>query len=249
MAGKRLAHGAPPRHSTVLNPLHTLVNPRGAPVRYAIYLIPPPGHPLTRAAEAWLGRSAFGHPVLGQTAPACASPHSAARYGFHATMRAPFSLASNQDEAALLRAFSGFCRAVPGLPTRLSVRSLSRFVALMSDDNARMRSLALSALMAFEPFRAPIDAAERARRGEDHLDPRGRTLLDRWGYAHTEERFVFHMTLSGMLSEPAITPTIAAANAALGAALAAPVPLAFALFVERARSAPFEAIAFAGRPL
>ncbi|TXN21436.1 DUF1045 domain-containing protein, partial [Methylobacterium sp. WL19] len=41
---------------------------------------------------------------------------------------------------------------------------------------------------------------ERARRRPERLDPRGRALLERWGYPHVFETFRFHMTLTGRLA-------------------------------------------------
>ncbi|MEM7694874.1 MAG: DUF1045 domain-containing protein [Pseudomonadota bacterium] len=213
-------------------------------MRYALYLTPSPHHPLTRAAEAWLGRSAFGHPAGPPTAPTDVT--SAARYGFHATMRAPFQLREGTTRDDLMARYTAFCRAHPGVSTRLSVQTLGSFIALMSDDNASLRALATKALHAFEPLRAPLSAAERTRRGEDWLDPRGKTLLNAWGYPYTEERFHFHMTLSG--PRPAAA-THTAASATFDGLLAQKIPLAFALFAEPMAGAPFDAIAFAGRPL
>ena len=62
-------------------------------MRYAVYLTPPDGSGLLRAAEAWLGRSAYGRPTGPPAAPDAAMASVPARYGFHATMRAPFRLA------------------------------------------------------------------------------------------------------------------------------------------------------------
>ena len=40
---------------------------------------------------------------------------SARRYGFHATLKAPFKLARDQDEASLIAAFDAFCAAHPAV--------------------------------------------------------------------------------------------------------------------------------------
>ena len=69
-------------------------------MRVAIYATPPAGAALTRAAALWLGRDAFvGEATRESDAeidPVVAEP---ARYGFHATMRAPFRIAEGFDLA------------------------------------------------------------------------------------------------------------------------------------------------------
>src|SRR5690606_24575986 len=81
---------------------------RGTNMRYAIYFTPERDHPLTRKAAQWLGRDAFGGETL---PPSSAAPLSAAevafqtaaarRYGFHATLKAPFRLAEGTSESEL----------------------------------------------------------------------------------------------------------------------------------------------------
>jgi hypothetical protein len=54
----------------------------------------------------------------------------------------------------------------------------------------------------FEPLRAPLDPAERARRRPEQLTELQRQYLDRYGYPYVLEEFAFHMTLSGLLDAP-----------------------------------------------
>ena len=62
-------------------------------MRYAIYFTPGETDPLTRAAERWIGRSAFSDAVPAPLdADLAFHTASARRYGFHATMKAPFRL-------------------------------------------------------------------------------------------------------------------------------------------------------------
>ncbi|MYZ48985.1 hypothetical protein E4O86_14815, partial [Rhizobiales bacterium L72] len=84
-------------------------------MRTAIYFVPPPDHPLARAAAGWLGRdvetgAATAQPRLPdlsgeELAALTAEPR---RYGFHATLKAPFRLAEPwrlEDLAEALAAF------------------------------------------------------------------------------------------------------------------------------------------------
>jgi Protein of unknown function (DUF1045) len=49
----------------------------------------------------------------------------------------------------------------------------------------------------FDAFRAPMSAAERARRVASGLSPGQLNHLDRWGYPYLFDEFRFHMTLTG----------------------------------------------------
>lgn len=216
-------------------------------MRYAVYLTPPMGSALADAAAAWLGRSPFAAAAASASgavpqaaAPREAKAHVPARYGFHATLRAPFRLAEGIDEGALLEAFARYAPPATLCP-QLSVARLSRFLAFRSDD-AALGDAAKAAVEAFEPFRAPLTAEDRARRNPDRLDARGLHLLERWGYPHVMERFVFHMTLSGPLGEE-IDAVETAAKAHFGALDGAAHPLVHAIYREREAGGPFEIIA------
>ena len=84
-------------------------------MRYAIYFTPGQDDPLTRVAASWLGRDPFSaaHPTAPDVtglSPAEIAYHtaSARRYGFHATLKAPFHLAENATEAELDDAVARF---------------------------------------------------------------------------------------------------------------------------------------------
>lgn len=212
-------------------------------MRYAIYLTPPPEATLAEAAATWLGRSPFRPGTMTPAAPEEASPHVPARYGFHATLRAPFHLADGVSEADLLATFAAFAAAQPPLRPVLTIATLSRFLAFRSDD-AGLAGSAEASLAAFEPLRAPLSEADRARRDPDTLDERGRELLERWGYPFVMERFVFHMTLSGPLASAADVEAVrTAARAHFGALDGAAHPLVHAVYREDEPGGPFSIIA------
>lgn len=212
-------------------------------MRYAVYLTPPKDSQLAAAAEAWLGRSAFTGAEQPPAAPAEALPHVPARYGFHATMRAPFRLAEDAGEADLVQHFHLYAAAHPPLRVPLEVGRLHNFLALVTPDRGPVAEAECAILHAFEPFRAPLTPEERARRNPDRLDARGRELLDRWGYPHVLERFTFHMTLSGPMDPGHVDTVEAAARDRFGPLLGEPVTLVHALFREDAAGGPFHVIA------
>ena len=72
-------------------------------MRAAIYFAPAPDDPLTAEAARWLGRDPWGAaPRPRGTVPGFseaeidARTRDARRYGFHATLKAPFRLAGNR---------------------------------------------------------------------------------------------------------------------------------------------------------
>ena len=217
--------------------------------RYAIYFAPAPTTPLWRLASAVIGRDA----ATGETPPPpaaapCDGPDWAARtaeprrYGFHATLKAPFELAEGADEAMLVAAAEAFAAARTGFAVDdLAVDLLGDFVAL----RPRVRigdldRLAADCVVAFEPFRAALDARERARRLGPDPNPARIEAVDRWGYAHVFEHFRFHMTLTGPLAAEECEPTRAALARLLGEVVARPMAVsAIAIFHQGDRAGPF----------
>ncbi|KAB0680793.1 DUF1045 domain-containing protein [Aureimonas leprariae] len=212
-------------------------------MRAAVYFTPPADDPLTRAAALWLGRDAFtGEPTRAADAaidPLVAEP---ARYGFHATMRAPFRLADGvtMDEVrdALGRFAAG--RAAFALPHIVLAR-LGGFHALVPDGPAsELADLEGDVLSAFEPFRAPLGEAERARRRPERLSARQLAHLDRWGYPFVQEDFRFHMTLTGSLADPEASVAETELRRRFASFEGTPLRIgSLALFVEDATGGPF----------
>lgn len=218
-------------------------------MRYAIYFTPPAGERLTRLASNWLGRNAFTGSVR-ETAPvggldsAEIARHTAAprRYGFHATLKAPFRLAEHRSEADLLRALMYFASSTdPVAIPRLRIERLGPFFALTpADPLPALDSLAAAVVREFDPLRRPLTDAEIERRNPEALDPRRLANLHRWGYPYVFEDFRFHMTLTGPVEESEATRVRAALSEVFEPALAEPVEIgALALFVEPEAGAPF----------
>ena len=74
------------------------------PYRYAIYFAPKPDSDWWNAGSEWLGRCALRERLVQQSYPASIAPEkfmqltaSPRRYGWHATMKAPFVLREDAD--------------------------------------------------------------------------------------------------------------------------------------------------------
>lgn len=178
--------------------------------RCAIYFAP------TRTSRLWQ----FGSSVIGYDADTGSSvPHPASRgeqldwpalttaprsYGFHATLKAPFHLASgvsSADVVALARDVAA--RHAPVLLEGLEVATVGRFVALVPvGDVTAISRLAQAMVESFEPVRAALSDADRQRFHAKGLTARQATSLERFGYPYVAEDFRFHMTLTDALTGP-----------------------------------------------
>lgn len=218
-------------------------------MRYAIYYTPERDDPLTKRAERWLGRSAFDGQELGTEAigPFSAveiAHHTASpgRYGFHATLKAPFRLAEGWSEAELVAALDRFAaQHEPFLVKRIRLALLDGFFALVpAEPSPELDQLAADVVTAFEPFRAPLSAEEAERRNPEHLSPAQLKNLHKWGYPFVFEEFRFHMTLTGRVPADEAGRMEAAITSFFGPLLQEPLKISsLALFVEPEQGAPF----------
>lgn len=218
-------------------------------MRYAVYYTPAENDALTQAATAWLGRSPFtGEAVPPRPAARLSAAeiayHTAAarRYGFHATMMAPFTLAENESERELIAALDVFCETMqPVTISRLTMRRLDGFFALMPEmQGPDLAALERDIVVAFDRFRAPLSDNERVRREAADLSPSQLRNLLRWGYPYVFEDFRFHMTLSGRVDEADALRVHRAIEEHFGPLLEEPLEIAsLALFLEPEPGAPF----------
>jgi putative phosphonate metabolism protein len=176
--------------------------------RYAIYYAPAQASDLDRFGARLLGYDAFAGDDLPfpedvlQAAPdwreLTADPR---KYGFHATLKAPFSLAPDKTEAELFVACAAFAATPRAAPViKPVVGSISGFIAVIpAEPPQELVQLAADCVTEFDSFRAPLTEADRARRNPSQLTPTQREHLDRWGYPYAMDDFRFHMTLTGRL--------------------------------------------------
>lgn len=172
--------------------------------RYAVYFTPPPGD-LAEFGARWLGwDSATGRAIAAPSWPALdvgKVTNAPRKYGFHATLKAPFHLTAGTDLA-------GLALAVEGLATRLSpvaigaleLRHDHGFVALRPKHQPASLTTTVGEIMRdLDGFRAPLSATDMARRRASGLTSRQDQQLCDWGYPFVFDDFQFHLTLSGTL--------------------------------------------------
>lgn len=165
--------------------------------RYAIYAVPGLGagapadaRALRAAVEQWYQH----HPEI--------TEHPR-RYGFHATLKAPFELAPECTVAELEAAITEFAAQRPPVMLR-DVRPtvLGAFRALAPHgDTTAIDALEHEIVPAFEPFRAALRPEDLERRLRASLTARQRELLDEYGYPHVLDEFHVHLTLTDSLKD------------------------------------------------
>lgn len=179
------------------------------PYRVAIYFAPDATSPLWLKAAHWLGRDAltgaeYADDIGGiARAEILEKSASARRYAFHATIKSPMALASGRSEAGLADALAAFAAThAPVSIGKLKLARLDGFLALIPAEQPQpLTDFAATVVEAFEPFRAEVSAADKAKRNAGgRLSPRQLELLDRYGYPYVMEQFQFHMTLTDRLS-------------------------------------------------
>ena len=174
--------------------------------RYAVYFAPHRDTALWRFGSGVLGYDA----AIGADAthivphgfselawrPLVAEPK---RYGFHATLKAPFHLAPGAGPGDLLTATSALASKLDCVRLGpLSVERIGAYLALVpATPPDALPELAQVVVAHLDVLRAPFSETERQRRRPDLLTPRQRELLERFGYPYVAEEFRFHMTLAG----------------------------------------------------
>jgi putative phosphonate metabolism protein len=191
--------------------------------RYAIYFTPTPDSPLARFGARVLGYDCFEradvpHRSIDGIDPArlTLATVDPRRYGFHATLVAPFRLAPGIEGDELATAFAAFATSrAPVMAGPLRVAAMDRFVVLVpAEPYPEIEALADACVAAFDRFRAPLTDGDRARRVAAGLTARQIELLERWGYPYVLDEFRFHMTLAGPIADgerPTFTASLAKA--------------------------------------
>jgi putative phosphonate metabolism protein len=176
--------------------------------RYAIYYAPAPDDRLHEFGRQVLGFDAFSGdelPFPDVLVQAFADWRELTldprKYGFHATLKAPFSLASDQTEPELHAAcgeFAAMARRIPVIAPIIG--SIERFIAVIPSESCiELVTLARDCVADFDHFRAPLTEDDRKRRKPSALTDNQRENLERWGYPYVMNEFRFHMTLTGRL--------------------------------------------------
>lgn len=171
-------------------------------MRYAIYYCPSVHTALGRLGDEWLRQAGqpSGLPRL--------SPErrqlllaDAQRYGWHATIHAPFAPMGGVTYADLRAAVVTLAETFTAFELTLRLDTLAGFLCLRPvADGIPERMLAAACLHLLKPLRAvlPEKALERRSAG---LDTEELALLHEYGYPYVLHRYRFHLTLAAPASE------------------------------------------------
>ena len=184
-------------------------------LRYALYLAPPPESELWRfgcdviGRDALTGASRDGFALEGYTPSVWRSMTSdPRRYGFHATLKAPFRLRLDLDIADLTQSLAEFAgKFAPFDAGELGVGAIAMgdggaFVALRPQGGLKeLRSFEASVVRALDCLRAPLAFGERERRRSARMTPRQAYYFDAWGYPYVLDEFRPHFTLTNAIAE------------------------------------------------
>jgi len=218
--------------------------------RYAVYFAPPENSALWCAGSDWLGRDAATGEIRPQKVGNGIAPGRLADiteaprfYGFHATLKPPFHLHDDTNEAELIAAMEAFAADRAAFAAEpLLVAGLGRFLALVLEPaSPEMESLAADCVRAFDAFRAPSSRSDLERRRQPGLTERQETYLRAWGYPYVMEEFRFHMSLTGGFDDQGLRAQIAAVlNDRFAPFAAAPLTVdSVCLFQQDNRRVPF----------
>lgn len=202
--------------------------------RYAIYVVPD-DNPLFRRASQWLGwdcvtaealdppsEDELANPADLDIRDVSATPR---KYGFHGTIKPPFSLAEGVDEVTLCEQAQAIATSLEAVVLDgLEIRTIGGFLALVPRaSSTALNDLAARFVTDLDHCRRPAGPEELARRRAAGLTPRQEEMLVAWGYPYVLDEFRFHLTLSGRLDED----NIAAARDMLSAWIGPVVPRPF----------------------
>jgi Protein of unknown function (DUF1045) len=166
-------------------------------MRYAVYFCPAEGSGLHAFGRDWLTTDAI---------PGIAPERlrelliNVRRYGWHATLTAPFALAANASYDDLHRKLIPIAQHVEPFKLPLTLDTLGGFLALRpSGDQTAISALAERCVLELNPLRAPLTDSAWQRRANG-LDEVELALFRDYGYPYVIQRYRFHMTLSARAS-------------------------------------------------
>ena len=182
-------------------------------LRYALYLAPPTESELWRfgcdviGRDAMTGASCDGFALEGYPPDSWRNVTSEPRrYGFHATLKAPFRLRVDLNVADLIDNIAEFaCKFARFDAGELDVGAIAtgdgRAFVVLKPRSAltELRSFEGSVVRALDPMRASLTDGEPQRRRSARLTPRQAYYLDAWGYPYVLDEFRPHFTLTNAI--------------------------------------------------
>lgn len=223
------------------------------PHRAAVYYAPSPDSVWWAAGSEWLGRCAMtdrllqqpvvNHVTAAQFFQLTAEPR---RYGWHATLKAPFSLGDGRSLSDVLDAMERLCAGREAFDLApLNVSRIGQFLALRPmRPQPELEQLAADCVQQLQPLSKALSEEELARRRRTGLTPGQDKHLQLWGYPYVLDEFRFHLSLTGPLQD--LSAESLAGLMETAADLFHQMPVChvdrISLFVEPAPGAPFRLI-------
>ncbi len=215
--------------------------------RYAVYFCPRKDEPLAEFGRRWFGfDTETRQPVENTWDIPTGILRTPARYGFHATLKAPFRLRRGRTEDELIAAVETLAREQTPVPLgQLIPKPLGSFMTLQQAlPDGRIDALAFTCVRDLDLFRDPLTEEEQDAIFDKGITRRQKANVFTWGYPYVGEDYVFHMTLTSILA-PQELPRWQERVIAWGADyLRDPVVVRdLCLFAQRTLDSPFHLIA------
>jgi Protein of unknown function (DUF1045) len=181
-----------------------------AAYRYAVFFTPAVESLEWALGSHWLGRCAESGQVRKQFSVAGFSDEdflkitaAPRRYGWHATLKAPFFLAPGLSKDDLCIAISTLADSTLAFDMpALRVIQLGKFLALAPTGNCKNLNLVANACVKhLHRYAAPINEFDLERHRSTGLSVAQDALLTAWGYPFVFEEYRFHFSLTGSLNQ------------------------------------------------
>ena len=179
-----------------------------SPHRHAVYYAPAEHSALAQRGAQWLGRCAQSRRAMQQPQFPAIAPENlrawtaaATRYGWHATMKAPFTLKPHVEMDAIPEALRSLAqrKSVFTLPP-LKLHLKGDYLALVPEASCNaLQEFAFDCVRALHPLAKPLSDEQLAQRRRTPLTPSQDAMLVQWGYPFVGDEFQWHMTLTGSL--------------------------------------------------
>ncbi|GLQ86855.1 DUF1045 domain-containing protein [Dyella flagellata] len=167
-------------------------------MRYAVYFCPTAGSELGTFGHDWLTTDAIAGIAAERLRTLTSNVH---RYGWHATLCAPFALAEQASYDELRSQVADIAQHTQTIELPLHLQRLAGFLALRpSADERDINRLAEQCTRRLKALRAPTTEAAWQRRAAK-LDATELALFRQFGYPYVLDRYRFHLTLCAAASE------------------------------------------------